>query len=746
MSVYVELSDASQWTDFCNRKRLDDVFSKYDHEMRQHVAPVRAPLQEITEIQAEPEPALLPPTSAHRAQVNKLSSMLQGSASESDGQDQDRIDCDEEGAKPISTAEPARKTAKEKPEGRDFGVEIPVKKFYSEAPPEPETRRSTRNTNRQKEKLDDVDQTANKFDSALRNDPFRKHWKKPLVYPKVGKKKEEVTVVDRDRLRGDQFLNDNLITFYIRFLQDHLERTNPDAAKRVYFFNSYFFDTLTNKGTREINYAAVEKWTRSVDLFSYDYIVVPINQNAHWYVAIICNLPSLAVDFAENPETVSAPASDKESPRQPVKEVQEILESPEPEAVPAIARLSEEESAKAQESASVTPPSEEARQSFAFMSLTEKKDGLGEEHQKKLSQGVEVGADHKEAPPLAATPTTSQGATTKQAGKTKSKKKRGGVKLDPGQPAIVTFDSLDAPRSPTVRLLREYICKEAASKRGMEIKNPSLAIKGMRAQNIPLQPNFSDCGLYLMAYLENFVRSPDLFIAKVLQRQMNVDEHWPPLGSGLLRFRMREFLDQLYREQASDKKKDLMVDQQPISFLLGPPRSPQKDADEQSEKIGIAELPQSTESKEDAGKGQEDDQGLHRIEDTSGDVSPDMLVLVPTALMPAQKSTKLTREPSTPEPPRARLPLSELEVEEIPDSQEMPAPSAPQPKPGRGEKKKLRQDKEGLASSKREQRATTPDNTGQNPEVRIEIQVPRTPPRKEPKQVRQSPRGLPRKS
>lgn len=742
MSVYVALFDASQWTEFCNRKRLDDVFSKYDHEMRQHVAPVREPLQEITEIQAEPEPALLPLTSAHRAQVSKLSSMLQGSASESDGQDQDRFKCNGEGAKPISTAEQASKTTKEKPEGRDYGVEIPVKKFYSEVPPEPETRRSTRNTKRQNEKLDGVDQTADKFDSALRNDAFRKHWKKPLVYPKIGKKKEEVTVVDRDRLRGDQFLNDNLITFYIRFLQDHLERTNPDAAKRVYFFNSYFFDTLTNKGTREINYAAVEKWTRSVDLFSYDYIVVPINQNAHWYVAIICNLPSLALDLTENPETVSAPASDNEYPRQPAKEVQEIQKSPGDTAVPATARLSEEESAKAQEPAAVTPSSEGARQSFAFMSLTEK-DELDEEHQKKLSPRAEVGVDHRAAPSLAAAPTTSQGATANQAGKTKPKKKRGGVKLDPGQPAIITFDSLDAPRSPTVRLLREYICKEAASKRGMEIKNPSSVIKGMRAQNIPLQPNFSDCGLYLMAYLENFVRSPDLFIAKVLQRQMNVDEDWPPLGSGLLRLRMREFLDELYREQANDTKKDLMVDQQPISFLLGPPKTPRKATDEQPEKIGIAELPQPTELKEDTGKGQEDEQGMQRIEDTSGDASPDMLVLVPTALMPTQKSTKPTREPSTPE--RSRLPLSELVVEEIPDSQEMAVPSRPQPKPGLGEKKKLRQDKEELAKSRRQQRATTPDNTGQNPEVRIEIQVPRTPPQREPKQVRQSPRGLTRK-
>jgi Ulp1 family protease len=724
--------------------------------MRQRLNPVRSPLQEIT----EPEPA--PPTSTpvqHTTKGKKLSSLLEGSASESDRQLQDRNKVEhQEGSKSTSTVEPGQGT-KETPKAMEVGVEIPVKRFNPKDSGEPETRRSTRNTTRWKERLDDDAPPANKSDPALANDPFRKNWKTPLVYPKIGKKKEEVNVDDRDRLRENEFLNDNLIAFYIRFLQDHLERTNPDVAKRVYFFNTYFFATLTNKGSRVINYEGVKKWTRYTDLFSYDYIVVPINQNAHWYVAIICNLPSLALGPAKSSEASSAPASDKESPRQPAKEVQEIPESPEPEPVTSSARISDEESVKEQKPASVSPPSEQARQSFASMTLVEKKNAPAKaEHRERLSSTAKEVAGHEEADVSLA---ASQGPV-KQPGKAKAKsqKKKGGLKLDPGQTAIITFDSLDANRSPTVRLLREYICKEAAEKRNVKIGNPLSEIKGMRAQNIPLQPNYSDCGLYLLAYMENFVRSPDVFITKVLQREMNVEVDWPPLGSGLLRLRMRDFLDQLYQEQASDQKEGFMVDRQPISFLLGPPRLFQENVEEESKKIEKAEPISSSRVEQDAGEGREDEQPLHATDDASDIEDTDMPVLVPTTAESAQKPIKRTLKPTSPEPAQFRSPLCEREVQEIPDSQEIAAPPVPEPKAGRAEKKKLRQARLELASSKRErQRLTTPDNNGAQshpepstrlPRVEIQIQpptvqVPETPPRKEPKRVRQSPRGLARK-
>ena len=50
-------------------------------------------------------------------------------------------------------------------------------------------------------------------------------------------------------------------------------------SDKVYFFNTYFFTQLTkNTGRQSMTYKAVERWTSKIDIFSYDYIVVPINE------------------------------------------------------------------------------------------------------------------------------------------------------------------------------------------------------------------------------------------------------------------------------------------------------------------------------------------------------------------------------------------------------------------------------------------------------------------------------------
>lgn len=44
---------------------------------------------------------------------------------------------------------------------------------------------------------------------------------------------------------------------------------------------------------RRLGYETVRQWTRKVDLFAKRYIVVPINENMHWYLAILCNMDQL---------------------------------------------------------------------------------------------------------------------------------------------------------------------------------------------------------------------------------------------------------------------------------------------------------------------------------------------------------------------------------------------------------------------------------------------------------------------
>ncbi len=126
-------------------------------------------------------------------------------------------------------------------------------------------------------------------------------WTKPLIYPPQGPKRATVEFHDLERLDEGEFLNDNLVSFYLRYLEHQLEQENPEIAKKIYFFNTYFYASLSKapRGQR-INYEMVQRWTSKVDLFTYDYIVVPINENAHWYLAIICNLSHIRRVFSKD--------------------------------------------------------------------------------------------------------------------------------------------------------------------------------------------------------------------------------------------------------------------------------------------------------------------------------------------------------------------------------------------------------------------------------------------------------------
>lgn len=127
------------------------------------------------------------------------------------------------------------------------------------------------------------------------NPDWDKDWRMTLEFPVNGRNRASVDKDDVLRLNEGEFLNDNLINFYLRYLQADLESKRPDILQKVHFFNTYLFPTIKSSAGN-INYKGVEKWTAKIDLFSYKYIVVPINENLHWYLAIIYNAPKLLPD------------------------------------------------------------------------------------------------------------------------------------------------------------------------------------------------------------------------------------------------------------------------------------------------------------------------------------------------------------------------------------------------------------------------------------------------------------------
>ncbi|KAG0155680.1 hypothetical protein PDIDSM_2853 [Penicillium digitatum] len=642
-------------------KWMDKAFLKYEKQFPQeNKLPKKRVLDDLVE---DPGPAHSP-TPSRRPKLSKSLRDDHGEVNNVNLREIKRVA--QEKGKYGNGITDSGTSAKEQQNSRLLNPDTEVDIRSTANPLERETRSSARCVASKPDSSNGDNASEAHSNSLLRDDSFLHKWKKPLVYPRNGKKKAEVTLGDRERLLRDDFLNDNLIALYMRFLQDHLERTNKEAANRIYFFNTYFFATLTNtpRGDRGINYGGVEKWTRSVDLFSYDYIVVPINENAHWYVAIICNLPSLPLGSVDGVERVQTPTLQKESSNASESEIQEIEETPEPETK---SNSEPNASNKARQPRDIRKGSE-TRKDLASLQLEADEHGIPD---RKNSEQSTPGENSLPSPNLSkfAAQKLAQDQAAASLPTNKSKKKRTGLKLDPNQTTIITFDSLDMPRSPTIKILREYICREAVSKRGVE-PDPT-DVKGMRARDIPLQPNFWDCGLYLLAYLEKFIQSPDWFITKVLQRSMNSNNDWPPLGSGLLRYRLGKFLDELYEEQRQADE-PVMAARQLVSFLLGPPLPCQA---EHADVDVVPESQHETDRPKDPAK-----TAFSKIEDSSGDSTVDQMHLLPTETLP--KSHKATSNPPTDTKPQTHhvAPPKEEPIIQVPGSQEEPkVPGTPPP-------------------------------------------------------------------
>jgi Ulp1 protease family, C-terminal catalytic domain len=353
---------------------------------------------------------------------------------------------------------------------------------------------------------------------------FGEPWKNPLIYPKTGRRRMAVEYGDLYRLDEDEFLNDNLIGFFLRYLEYHLEQTNPEVAKKVYFYNSYFFERLmqTSKAKKGINYDSVQKWTRNVDIFSRDFIVLPVNESFHWYVVIICNLSKInTVDDDDDDGD-----QDIQSGKSPL--VKLVITGREGDYEVRKGNGTEE---------GHDQPTEKTTESLSHLSLSDHGKQVDE-----LAPSINV-LPFLSSPGAVPTPTKS--------GRGRRKAARHSLpKYNVSAPVIMTFDSLGAARSSTCTALRQYIVEEAKNKKGWDIDGS--LIKGMTAKGIPTQPNFSDCGLYLCAYMEKFILDPAMFVGKILQREMDPSRDIPLMASEELRSRMRGMIIELHHEQEGE--------------------------------------------------------------------------------------------------------------------------------------------------------------------------------------------------
>ncbi|KAF4555181.1 Ulp1 protease-like protein 1 [Elsinoe fawcettii] len=340
-----------------------------------------------------------------------------------------------------------------------------------------------------------------------------KAWKQPLVYPLDGPKKVTVEFSDLERLEDGEMLNDNLIAFELRRLQIKY----PHLAKDAYFFNSFFYDSLTKtpNGRKGFNYDNVKSWTRKVDIFAYPYIVVPVNSAAHWYVFIICNVDKL----------VPKPVEDN------------------PDGPPVSSQTSMPEQSRTD--AGSLPP------------RTDDPDNLDMRKIDLDPSGTE------NVPPSSIVPSSSQNtfqvpdsdddekAQLKAIFKAAATK-RSGRPIDPRTPVIMVLDSMEKSHTGEIAHLKSYLVHEARDKRGVEIAKTD--ITSISAKGIPYQSDMFNCGVFLLGYLETFSRDPQHFVRKVCSREMDENNDFADFDAGEKRSHLREIIVKFHRTQTRTRR------------------------------------------------------------------------------------------------------------------------------------------------------------------------------------------------
>ncbi|XP_068428978.1 sentrin-specific protease 7 [Clinocottus analis] len=262
-----------------------------------------------------------------------------------------------------------------------------------------------------------------------------------------------VTMEDLRCLDTGHFLNDVIIDFYLKYV---LLNASAALAERTHIFSSFFYKQLTRRDNasegvtndscqRQRRHHRVKTWTRHVDIFKKDFLFVPVNQEAHWYLVLIC-FPGLD---EPKTETWSGPNG-------------ELL------ALQA-ARGSESPKGNAE-----TPPA---------LRHTDGSDAETKKPPEDSSKDPLPG-------PVNCTEQTFQKKTVSK------------------RPCILIMDSLKLSLHERVfKLLREYLQSEWEVRRGSSRDFSPDQMQSSHCK-VPLQDNSSDCGLYLLQYVESFLKDP----------------------------------------------------------------------------------------------------------------------------------------------------------------------------------------------------------------------------------------------
>ncbi|XP_069345087.1 sentrin-specific protease 6 isoform X1 [Eulemur rufifrons] len=437
---------------------------------------------------------------------------------------------------------------------------------------------------------------------------------KLIVYPPPPAKGGiSVTNEDLHCLNEGEFLNDVIIDFYLKYLV--LEKLKKEEADRIHIFSSFFYKRLnqrerrnhetTNLSIQQKRHGRVKTWTRHVDIFEKDFIFVPLNEAAHWFLAVVC-FPGLEKPkYEPNPHyhenaviqkcstvedsCISSPSASEmdscsqNSSAKPV--IKKMLNKKHCIAV-SDSNAGQEESdsryrrnicsvkcnvKKINHTASENEESDKGESACPKVAdRTKSENGLQNEclssmpHTDGLNK-IKVNYDEESAESGKMLEDELIDFSEDQDDQDDSSddgfladdncnSEIGQWHLKPTickQPCILLMDSLRGPsRSNVVKILREYLEVEWEVKKGSKRSFSKDVMKGSNPK-VPQQNNFSDCGVYILQYVESFFENPVLNF----ELPMNLANWFPPPRMRTKREEIRNIILKLQEDQSKEKKK-----------------------------------------------------------------------------------------------------------------------------------------------------------------------------------------------
>ncbi|XP_041278303.1 sentrin-specific protease 7 isoform X9 [Onychostruthus taczanowskii] len=306
-----------------------------------------------------------------------------------------------------------------------------------------------------------------------------------------------VTREDLECLEYGEFLNDVIIDFYLKYLL--LEKAPKHVADRTHIFSSFFYKCLTrteknSEGDVKVSAAQrrhrrVRTWTRNINIFNKDYIFVPVNEESHWYMAVICFPWLEEAVYEECPQQNSLSHQPQQSP--------------------------------------VEPESENTRAGSVLLRDEEEGDG----NRALFSRGGNE---------IAASASVLYSAISKIS---LSNSKKQIFK----RPCILILDSLKACSvQKTVQVLREYLEVEWEAKRKTHREFSKSTMIDL-CPRVPKQDNSSDCGVYLLQYVESFFQNPIVNF----EQPLHLEDWFPRQLIRNKREEIRDLILQLHFQQQS---------------------------------------------------------------------------------------------------------------------------------------------------------------------------------------------------